>query len=53
MTDHALRRRLARAGLEECRRVYSWDSVGRRIQDVYAEVVRAGAQTCGSMPPYP
>ncbi len=44
VTDHALRRRLARAGLEECRRVYSWDSVGRRIQDVYAEVVRAGAK---------
>ncbi len=42
VTDHALRRRLARAGLEECRRVYSWDTVGRRIQDVYAEVVRAG-----------
>ena len=42
VTDHDLRRRLARAGLDECRRVYSWDTVGRRIQDVYAEVVRAG-----------
>ena len=42
LTDHALRRRLARAGLEECRRIYSWDTVGRRIQNVYAEVVRAG-----------
>ena len=42
VTDHDLRRRLARAGLEECRSVYSWDRVGRRIQSVYADVVRAG-----------
>ena len=36
--DPALRRRLARAGLEECRRVYSWSAVGARIMDVYARV---------------
>ena len=42
VTDDDLRRRLARAGLDECRRVYSWDTVGRRIQGVYAEVVQAG-----------
>ena len=37
--DPALRTRLARAGLEECRRVYSWGAVGRRIMDVYDRVV--------------
>ena len=39
--DRALLGRLAAAGLEECRRVYSWRSVGRQIMDVYAAVVRA------------
>ena len=38
--DGALRRRIARAGLEECRRVYSWTAVGRQIMDVYSAVVR-------------
>ena len=38
--DPGLRRRIARAGLEECRRVYSWSAVGRQIMDVYARVVR-------------
>lgn len=38
--DPALRRRLARAGLEECRRVYSWAAVGAQIMDVYARVAR-------------
>ena len=28
--------RLAAAGLEECRRVYSWQAVGRQIMQVYA-----------------
>jgi glycogen(starch) synthase len=32
------RDRLAQAGLEECRRVYSWSAVGRQIMDVYADV---------------
>ena len=38
--DGDLRARLARDGLDECRRVYSWTAVGRRIMDVYARVVR-------------
>ena len=38
--DAALRRRLAAAGLEECRRVYSWAAVGRQIMRVYADVRR-------------
>ncbi|GJE56400.1 MULTISPECIES: glycosyltransferase family 4 protein [Methylobacterium] len=38
--DAELRARLAQAGLEECRRVYSWTAVGRQIMDVYAKVVR-------------
>ena len=38
--DGALRARIARAGLEECRRVYSWAAVGRSIMDVYARVAR-------------
>jgi glycogen(starch) synthase len=40
LTDTALRNRLAEAGLEECRRVYSWSAVGQQIMDVYAQ--RAG-----------
>lgn len=36
--DEPLRLRLARDGLEECRRVYSWGAVGRRIMEVYAEI---------------
>ncbi len=38
ITDADLRRRLATAGLEECRRVYSWHAVGRQIMAVYAQV---------------
>ena len=41
IADRALLGRLAAAGLEECRRVYSWASVGRQIMDVYAAVARA------------
>ena len=36
--DTVLRGRLAEAGLEECRRVYSWQAVGRQIMDVYEQV---------------
>ncbi|MFC3124404.1 glycosyltransferase family 4 protein [Pseudoroseomonas globiformis] len=36
--DSALRRRLAAAALEECRRTYSWEAVGRQIMDLYAEL---------------
>ena len=43
--DPALRRRLARAGLEECRRVYSWGAVGARIMDVYHRVARERPDT--------
>ena len=43
--DPALRRRLARAGLEECRRVYSWGAVGARIMAVYAQVVHEKPDT--------
>ena len=37
--DGDLRRSLAAAGLEECRRVYSWQAVGRQIMGIYADVV--------------
>ena len=39
--DSALRRRIAQAGLAECRRVYSWEAVGRRIMDVYAHLLQS------------
>ena len=38
ITDRPLRARLAASALEECRRVYSWQAVGRQIMDVYAAV---------------
>ena len=38
LQDTALLRRLAAAGLAECRAVYSWQKVGRQIMDVYADV---------------
>ena len=38
--DADLRRRIAAAGLEECRRVYSWQAVGGQIMGVYGEVLR-------------
>ncbi len=38
MDDEALRHRLARSALEECRRTYSWSAVGREIMDVYARL---------------
>ncbi len=38
ITDVALRRRLAETALQECRRVYSWEAVGRQIMDVYGTV---------------
>ncbi len=40
LADPALLRRLAVAGREECRRVYSWAAVGRQVMDIYAAVVR-------------
>lgn len=35
IADADLRRSLSRAALDECRRVYSWDAVGRQIAGVY------------------
>ncbi len=32
------RARLAEAGLEECRRIYSWRAVGRQIMEVYGQL---------------
>ena len=39
VTDADLRERLATAALAECRRVYSWEAVGRQIVDVYSELL--------------
>ncbi len=39
--DEPLRRRLAEAALDECRRVYSWHAVGLQIMAVYDSLVRA------------
>ena len=36
IVDPGLRRRLADSALDECRRVYSWHAVGRRIMAVHA-----------------
>lgn len=36
--DEPLRRRIALDGLAECRRVYSWTTVGRQIMEVYAAI---------------
>ncbi|WP_294171708.1 glycosyltransferase family 4 protein [uncultured Sphingomonas sp.] len=36
--DAQLRRRLAATSLEECRRTYSWDAVGRQIMGVYEQL---------------
>jgi glycosyltransferase involved in cell wall biosynthesis len=36
--DEPLRHRLARAALEECRRTYSWEAVGRQIMGLYEEI---------------
>ncbi|AWN44256.1 glycosyltransferase family 4 protein [Methylobacterium durans] len=43
--DAALRRRIAGGGLEECRRVYSWETVGRQIMGIYAEIAGAHPDT--------
>ncbi len=46
IADPALRTRLAKAALEECRRVYSWHAVGRQIVGVY-EALRGTAPATG------
>lgn len=38
--DNVLRRRIAQAGLAECRQVYSWTAVGRQIMAIYATLVK-------------
>jgi glycogen(starch) synthase len=38
VTDATLRRRLSHAALEECRRVYSWDAVGKQIRQIYQDL---------------
>ena len=45
IVDETLRRRLASDGLEECRRVYSWATVGRQIMEIYASVVNETPDT--------
>ncbi len=42
VADIALRRRLAAAALEECRRVYSWTAVGQQIAAVYTSLRGTG-----------
>ncbi|KQP09954.1 glycosyl transferase family 1 [Methylobacterium sp. Leaf99] len=50
--DDGLRARLARDGLEECRRVYSWGAVGRQIMEVYAAVAdsKPATEFSGDLP---
>jgi glycogen synthase len=48
--DAPLRERLAARALEECRSTYSWDVVGRLVQDVYAQVRGQAASTAWSLP---
>lgn len=41
LTDPERRAHMAHAGLAECRRLYSWQSVGRQIMGVYAALAGA------------
>ena len=38
LTDSAQRSRLAQAALQDCRRLYSWQAVGRQIMGVYEKL---------------
>jgi glycosyltransferase involved in cell wall biosynthesis len=38
LIDDELRRKLARNALDECRRVYSWEKIGRQIIEIYERV---------------
>lgn len=38
LTNEKLRKTLAANALEECRRVYSWEKIGRQIIDIYERV---------------
>ena len=48
IADAGLRTRLAEAALEECRRTYSWSSVGQQIMGIY-ETLRGTAPRAGAM----
>jgi glycosyltransferase involved in cell wall biosynthesis len=50
--DAPLRARLAQAALEECRRTYSWQAVGRQIMGIYDEL-RGTAPDTGFDPVLP
>jgi glycosyltransferase involved in cell wall biosynthesis len=50
--DQPLRARLAATALEECRRTYSWEAVGRQVMEVYARV-RGEAPRTGFDPVLP
>jgi hypothetical protein len=45
LDDPELRRRLARMALAEVRELYSWQAVGRRIQQVYGQLTGTGPDT--------
>ncbi|HEX8439972.1 glycosyltransferase family 4 protein [Archangium sp.] len=45
LDDPELRRRLARTALAEVRELYSWQAVGRRIQQVYGQLTGTGPDT--------
>ncbi len=38
LEDYSLRKKLAENALEECRRVYSWEKIGRQIIGIYERV---------------
>ena len=40
LTNHELRKYLARNALEECRNIYSWEKIGRQIVGIYERVKR-------------
>jgi glycogen synthase len=48
IVDEGLRRRIAAAALDECRRVYSWEAVGRQIMGVYARIAGTRPDTAFS-----
>jgi glycogen synthase len=49
LDDDAVRRRLALAGLEEARRLYSWRAVGRQVMAVYDRLAGTAPDTGWSL----
>ncbi len=45
LCDPALRARLAQTGLADCRRLYSWQAVGRQIMGIYGELAGSTPDT--------